>query len=135
MTALAQAMAHHQAGRLDEAARLYAQVLAAEPANPDALHLMGVIRQQHGDHQASIALIGQAIAVRPQAHYYCNLANALTGAGRFEDAVQACRQALARDPSLAMAQSNLGVALRALGQAEAAAEAFRAAIGLQPDRA
>ena len=135
MTLLDQAMAHHQAGRLGEAERLYVQVLVTEPTNPDALHLLGVIRQQQGDHLASIGLIERAIAARPAAHYYCNLANALTGAGRAADAVQACHQALARDPHLPMAQSNLGVALRALGQPEAAIEAFRASVALQPDRA
>src|SRR5580692_2056601 len=109
-------MAHHQSGRLDEAARLYGQILRADPANPDALHLLGVIRQQGGDHPSSVVLIEQAIALRPTAHYYCNLANALTGVGRFQDAAEACHRALALDPGLAMAQSNLGVALRALGR-------------------
>ncbi len=132
---LAQAMAHHQAGRLDEAARLYGQVLAAEPANPDALHLLGVIHQQRGDCQTSVTLIEQAIALRPNAHYHCNLANALTGVGRYQDAVEACHRALALDPGLAMAQSNLGVALRALGRPTLAIAAFRAAIAMQPQRA
>lgn len=132
---LAQAMAHHQAGRLDEAARLYGQVLTAEPANPDALHLLGVIAQQRGDCQTSITLIEQAIGLRPNAHYHCNLANALTGVGRHQDAVQACHRALALDPGLAMAQSNLGVALRALGRPTLAIAAFRAAIAMQPERA
>jgi len=128
-------MAHHQAGRLDAAARLYGQVLNAEPANPDALHLLGVIAQQRGDCQTSVILIEQAIALRPGAHYYCNLANALTGVGRYQDAAEACRRALALDPGLAMAQSNLGVALRALGRPTLAIAAFRAAIAMQPERA
>ncbi len=134
-TLLAQAMAHHQAGRLDEAARLYGQVLTAEPANPDALHLLGVMHQQRGDCQTSVTLIEQAIALRPNAHYYCNLANAFTGVERFQDAVGACHRALALDPGLAMAQSNLGVALRALGRPTQAIAAFRAAIAMQPQRA
>jgi tetratricopeptide (TPR) repeat protein len=132
---LSQAMALHQAGRLAEAARLYARVLQAAPDQPDALHLLGVIQQQGGDCEASIALIEHAIAQRPAAHYYCNLANALTGAGRFSDAVEACRRALALDPTLAQAQSNLGVALRAQGRPIPAIAAFREAIALRPERA
>jgi len=133
-TFLAQAMAHHQAGRLDEAARLYGRVLETEPANPDALHLLGVIHQQRGDCRTSVTLIEQAITLRPNAHYHCNLANALTGVGRHQDAVEACHRALALDPGLAMAQSNLGVALRALGRPTLAIAAFRAAIAMQPQR-
>jgi tetratricopeptide (TPR) repeat protein len=135
-TLLAQATAHHQAGRLDQAARLYARVLAAEPDQADALHLLGVIQQQRGDCQTSIALIERAIALNPgAAHYHCNLANALTGVGRFAQAAEACRRALTLDPNLAMAQSNLGVALRAVGRPLLAIDAFQAAIALQPERA
>jgi len=128
-------MAHHQAGRLDEAARIYGRILAGDAAHPDALHLLGVVRQQRGDCAQSIVLIEQAIALRSNAHYYCNLANALTGVGRFQDAADACRRALALDPALAMAQSNLGVALRELGRPAQAIEALRAAIAMQPERA
>ena len=46
--ALQQALAHHQAGRLDEAERLYAEVLAAHPDNTDALFYMGAAAYQTG---------------------------------------------------------------------------------------
>ena len=45
---LQQAMPLHQAGRLDEAEPLYRQVLATEPGNYPALHLMGLLRLQQG---------------------------------------------------------------------------------------
>jgi tetratricopeptide (TPR) repeat protein len=129
-------MARHQAGRLDEAAQLYAQMLASEPDHADALHLLGVIQQQRGDCATSLALIERAIALNPgAAHYHCNLANALTGVGRAAEAVEACRRALSLDPNLAMAHSNRGVALRAMGRPAPAIEAFRAAIALDPGRA
>ncbi len=41
--ALRAAIQHHQAGRLGQAEALYRQVLQAQPQNPDALHLLGVI--------------------------------------------------------------------------------------------
>jgi hypothetical protein len=42
------ALASHQAGRLDEAERIYQQVLQAQPVHPDALHLLGLIACQGG---------------------------------------------------------------------------------------
>ena len=43
---LRDALEHHQAGRLGEAAALYQQILTATPEHADALHLMGVIANQ-----------------------------------------------------------------------------------------
>ena len=45
---LQQAVPLQQAGRFDEAEKLYDQMLALEPANYAALHLMGVLRLQQG---------------------------------------------------------------------------------------
>jgi len=46
--ALNLALQHHRAGRLTEAENIYRQVLAHLPDHPDALHLLGVVCQQHG---------------------------------------------------------------------------------------
>jgi len=37
------AVAHHQQGRLEEAADIYRQILSVQPKSFDALHLLGVI--------------------------------------------------------------------------------------------
>jgi cytochrome c-type biogenesis protein CcmH/NrfG len=42
---------HHQQGRLEEAAQLYQSVLAQQPGDPDALHLLGVAALQKGDYR------------------------------------------------------------------------------------
>ena len=62
---LREALAAQTAGRLGEAVRLYRHALAIEPANFDALHMLGVARlvQQHADE--AVELIGRALAVRP----------------------------------------------------------------------
>ncbi len=67
----------HQRGRLDEAATLYRQVLAARPDHPDALHLLGVVAHQKGDQACAAELIGRAVALRPgAADYHANLGEA-----------------------------------------------------------
>ena len=76
-------LSRHQAGRLAEAEEIYRQVLAQQPNQADALHLLGVLAKQTGRLDAAVDLIRQAIALKPDlagAHY--NLANALTGNGK-----------------------------------------------------
>ena len=63
--ALAIAIQFHQAGRLTEAEPIYRQILAQDPNHSDALHLLGVIAYQAGQHASAEDLIGQAMAVKP----------------------------------------------------------------------
>jgi len=65
-TTLADALAHHRAGRFQDAEVIYRQILAADPNYPDALHLLGLIAQEAGRHDAALDLIGRAIARRPE---------------------------------------------------------------------
>ena len=51
--AFVQAVGLHQSGRLAEAERLYRQILQTDPRHPDALHMLGVLAMQSGQHQAA----------------------------------------------------------------------------------
>src|SRR5262249_32307706 len=62
---LAGALRCFQEGRLHEAEGLCRQVLQGEPANADALHLLGVLAHRAGEHGAAVALLRQAVAARP----------------------------------------------------------------------
>jgi len=131
--ALQTALAHHQAGRLDAAERLYRHILAQQPRQPEALHLLGIIAQQTGRHAMAVDLIRQAIAVQPQApEAYSNLGNALKDLGQLDAASAAFRQALALRPDNPEVYSNLGNVLRDQGQLDAALVACRQAIALDP---
>ena len=59
------AIALHQAGQLGQAAQVYQQVLAQDPSNADALHLLGVLHHQQGNNPRAVELIGRAVALRP----------------------------------------------------------------------
>ena len=61
-TSLATAIAHHQAGRLAEAAACYRNVLRDAPRHAEALRLLGIVALQSGDPVQAIALIKRSLA-------------------------------------------------------------------------
>ena len=63
---LREGIEHHKQGMLDQAARLYEQALEVEPSEADALHLLGVIAHQRGDHAGAIERIRRAIAINAE---------------------------------------------------------------------
>jgi tetratricopeptide (TPR) repeat protein len=135
-TDFAAAVEHHLQGRLDQAARLYQAVLADQPHQADALHLLGVVAYQQGDYQYACTLIGKAIAVQPGvASYHSNLAEVYRAAGQLDRALACCRAALALEPDSAEAANNLGLVLLAQGDAAAAVPYFQAALRAKPDQA
>jgi len=133
---LAQAVAHHQAGRLAEAEHGYRAVLSADPQHPDALHLLGVLSLQSGRAAEAVELIGKALQrSRGVPDYWDNLGSALIACGRAADAAQAHRTAATLDPGGAQRRHNLGNALAALGRHGEAERAFMLALALKPDYA
>jgi hypothetical protein len=91
-----QATALHQARKLAEAAQLYERVLATEPCNAEALHLLGVACGQRGDSESAVRLIGNAIEQRSDiALYHLNLARALSRHGDKAGMVVSLRRAIA----------------------------------------
>ncbi len=84
------AMAHHQAGRPQQAEPLYRQVLQRQPGHPEVLHLLGVIALGTRNFDAAVDLIRQAIEADPnQCFYHANLGVALLERGEPEAAAAA----------------------------------------------
>jgi len=130
---LREALAHHQGGRFDEARRGYERVLERAPNEPDALHLLGLLAHQQGDHARAIELMGRAIALRPgAAEFYVNVAAALQAVGDNERAIESLRRAVELAPDLPEAYSNLGGALAGVGQVGKAVQHFQRALSLRP---
>src|SRR6516225_9546858 len=128
------ALHHHQHGRLHEAAQLYQTLLAVQPGHLEALHLLGVVAHQQGDHARATLLIGRAIAGNPSnAMYHANLAEAYRALGQLDEAVASCCAALRLRPDYAEAINNLGLAYLGQGKADDAIAQLGEALRLKPD--
>jgi tetratricopeptide (TPR) repeat protein len=128
---LRDAVRFHKAGELDRAATLYQRVLKQAPRQPDALHLLGVIRHQQGDQRRALELIAGALAeVGDNAAFRNSLGSVLLAIGRLDEAEAALRQAIAADPTNAQAHNNLGNALMKRGRPSDAVALYERAIAL-----
>lgn len=131
---LQQAMRWHGSGRFDEAEAAYRGVLAAEPAQPDALHLLGILQAQRGRHDEAARLIAAAIAANPrEAMFHNNYGNVCTERGRYDEAEASYLRALQLDGARVDALNNLGVLLGARGDAAGAEKVLRRVVELAPD--
>ena len=131
-----QAVAHHQAGQLQQAAELYQQVLAGQPRHADSLHLLGLIAYKTGRLEEAAGLITDAIQQDSTKAPYCfNLGVVLQKQGKPEEAADAYRRAVRLHPSYVEALSNLGNARLEQGKLAQAAAAYQQALRLNPNSA
>jgi len=128
------ALQSHRAGRLWEAEAAYSEVLAVDPENIDALHFLGVIAYQRGEHGRAEELISRALSRNASnAPAYSNLGNALGAQGKLDAAIVCYQQALALQPEYADALVNLGAAFRAKGELDKAVQCYQHALSLTPE--
>jgi Flp pilus assembly protein TadD len=129
-------LSHHQAQRVAEAERIYREVLAAVPNQPDALHLLGVLCAQLGRPAEGLPLLQRAVTVAPQvAEFHRHLGETLEMLGRSNEALAAFSRALQFDPNDVQSRNSAGAVLLARGQAEQAAEQFRIVTQMVPNDA
>src|SRR5688572_1779827 len=81
------ALQDHRAGRLADAERGYLQVLSADPDNPEALHLLGVLAGSAGDHARAAELVRRSLRRKPTPEAHLHLGIALTALGDIPDAI------------------------------------------------
>lgn len=132
--ALRLAIEHQGAGRLDEARGILDEVLTRQPDNPDALHLLGLVRFAQGQTQEGAALLARALEKAPDfAVAQGNLSVMLRLMGRAEEGVALLRRALQGKPESAVALRSLGYALMKQGDFAGATEMLLKAVQMDPD--
>ncbi len=133
-TLLSTALAHHQRGELSLATQLYRQIISAEPANADALHLLGVASLQLGQPGQALPLLERAVQLQPgSSSFHTNLGEAYRVQGQLERAEACFRLALRLKAENADAAYNYGLLYMQQGQPAKAAELFRQALQHRPD--
>jgi tetratricopeptide (TPR) repeat protein len=131
--ALVQAMQWHRAGRLGEAEAAYRAVLAHDPGQADALHLLGLAVAARGDAPQALEWIGRSLARRPDhSGTLQSLGATLATLHRPVEAMAALRRALAIDPRNAHASQQLGALLLERGNPAAAVAVLQAALEHAP---
>jgi protein O-GlcNAc transferase len=125
MPTIDQGKALHRMGRIAEAEAVYRSVLAHDPRQFDALHLLGLIRYQQGRAGEAHELLSQAIKLRPRSpQALAILIAALLALGRLEEALAACDRLIALDPRDLDALYNRAVVLSRLRRFDDALLAF-----------
>lgn len=128
------AFTYHQAGDLVEANRRYREILLHYPAQPDTLHMMGIIAKQQGNNELALKLIEIALGQKttmPLAWH--NRALLLRIMGRKEESLQSAEQAIALDQNFADAWDLAGFLSRDKKDFQRSLACHARAVTLQPD--
>ena len=97
-------------GRLQESEHWLQQILIRHPRHPFALHLLGVIAHQVGKNQLAVELIQQAINSNGKvALFHANISEILRILHRLDESIAHGERAVALEPQMVMAHSNLGI--------------------------
>lgn len=121
--ALQQAIAHHQAGRLQEAEEIYRAVLQSHPEQADVNHNLGILAGQVSQQSAGLEYLKTAVKLNPAHEIYArSYAAALFATGHATDALEVLQNAL-----------NLGQNSAAMQGLRAQIEASVASLGRKPD--
>jgi len=133
MAVFRQAMATHQAGRLDEAETLYRRILTVDARQSPVMLMLGVLLAQRGNYLGAEALLRDALQLNPtDAGGQFNYANVLVALHRYDEALTAFEKALALNPGFAEAHLNRGSIFMMRKCFDEAIACFDAAIRINP---
>jgi len=132
--ALAQALKLHEQGRLAEAGRLYADILAVRPDHFDALQMLALVKLAAGQAAEALRLVSAAMRARkPSPQLLLNYGLILSALERHQEALDSFEQAISLKSKFAEAHNNRGSVLSTLGRDEEALESYAKALAIKPD--
>lgn len=130
------AVKHHRQGDLGRSAAICKSILAAQPAHPGALMLMGMLLLQDGQPGKAAEVLEKSLEADPgQVEVLLLLARTLTSLGRKGAARKACARALRLAPRRVQLWEQMGDVLVTLNQHRKAASCYQRAMRLNPAKA
>ena len=132
-TLFASGLRQFQQGQIEQARRSCEQLLKLAPRHPDALHLLGIIALQRGDHAGAVEMLQRAVAVVPDhPDYQANLANCYVGLKRLPEALAAFERAARLAPDDPELQLGIGACLGMMGKAAESEASLRRLVERHP---
>ena len=124
----------HQVGRPHEAMPLLDQGLVVSPNHVNITNLRATFEVElRGTDADMLERLEREAEAQPSADGYVNLSLQYYRLERYEDSIDACRQALVLAPDSAVAYSNMCSAYIKLGEWESAIQACNRALEISPD--
>jgi tetratricopeptide (TPR) repeat protein len=132
--ALAQAQGLCQQGRLAEAERLCAAILAVKPNQVDVLQLLGTIKLSNGRCSEALDLISRAMRLKARSPQILRIHGlALSALGRPREAIESFDRAIKLNAKFSGAHHDRGNALTQLNRFDEAVASYDRALAAQPN--
>ena len=133
---LDRALEYHNTGKFQHAKLIYQNIVGRNSYHADALHLLGVLTHQTGDHHRAVELIKKAIRINPSnPFYYCNLGVVYRSLELIDRSISCYYKALVLKPDYPDAFNNLANIFRKQNRLNQAAAMYQKTLSLQPDDA
>jgi predicted O-linked N-acetylglucosamine transferase (SPINDLY family) len=132
--ALQIAMDLYRARRLHEAEVAARRIVDANPRDPMAMNLLGVIAHDVGRNDIAVQWLSRAIRIDPSVSmFYNNLGECYRAIGQGGAAIEAYRAAIARNPDDPNARNNLAIVYAHLGHLDEAIATWLELVRVRPD--
>ncbi len=127
-------IALHASGQLDEAKKIYENIIQSETSNFQAIHLLGVIFFQKKNYSKSIELINNSININPKNFTaYNNLGNVFKELRKYSDAITNYNKAIEINPNYSGCLYNLAKTYTAISNYELAMNFYKRTIVSNPN--
>jgi Tfp pilus assembly protein PilF len=125
---LAKARSFEATGQLDEARKIYQELIAHFPSRPEPYHRLGVVADRQKRHREAQALYGEALLLKPlDGQLFNDLGWCFYLQGKFDKAESSLLKAISLQPANGRYRNNLGLVLGQQGRLEEALVHFRRA--------
>lgn len=121
----------HQAGQIDQAQKIYLEILNNEPDNFEVLQLAAILAAQKKDYSLAKKFFTKALSINnDSATLHSNIGNVYRHLKDTENAILHYKKALKIDPKNFVAQNNLGIVYYQQNNFQNAIKQFSSAIDL-----